>query len=139
MTDSITRFHNWLQGMLRSAPGVQYQLPFENNKFRCCVLAGSASFVGSSPWSYEIAKQDAAERALHGCQVCQTEEGLRLALELPPRYHISQCDGIRDQLRVLKQRAKALSFGRAECLKGICLFYGKLDEFEAKLMFYMRD
>jgi hypothetical protein len=89
--------------------------------------------MGTSQLSFASAMDDAARDALDTVRNLSTEEAVRHHFGLPPRFHLQECDAIRDQLRLLRQRVR-LSAPNSSGRKKIGIFYTQLDALERYLM-----
>lgn len=106
MSSPKSEFYIALQKKLRENPVCRYHdlLP-KNGDYKALLSVGKAEWEGSSSLSQQDAQQNAATVAMLFVEFLE-EDNLRQLLGLPHRFHLSELDGVRDNLRQLKQRYK---------------------------------
>ena len=137
MAGDKAQLHNCLQALLRENPVCRYDdMGSQGGVYRARVCIGSAFWFGSSYFGAIDAEHNAAFNAKLHIEHVGNEGGVRELLGLPPRRHLLEIDGVRDQLRELKQRIRqgAGDEARSFALREIGLLYGAIDNCEKLVM-----
>lgn len=129
--NSQSTLHNQLAQVLRSSPPVSYTTTAGFHV--STVRIGQMSWDGDMALTEYHSRNSAARRAIDELSGL-TEPEIRQLLGLPNRPHVNEIDQVRDVLKVVKRRAKALPNGGVPILRLVGRFYACLDRLEGSIM-----
>lgn len=132
--DSNSCLHNAIAITLRqNPPPIEYEKVGVLHVVR--VRVGKVCWQSDPCYTEQQAQQSASAKALASVRD-MPETRLRQSIGLPPRVHVKQLDEVRDQLKVIKRRVKAVGSGQKQvaALCAVGQFYGHMNRLEDQLI-----